>query len=69
VLADYAERLHAEGGRFYLSGVDRAVLDQLRRNATVDTTDLVEIFVATDRIGEASLAAYEAASAWLAARA
>jgi SulP family sulfate permease len=69
VLADYAERLHAEGGRFYLSGVDRAVLDQLRRNATVDTTDLVETFVATDRIGEASLAAYQAASAWLAARA
>jgi hypothetical protein len=35
----------------------------------VDTTDLVETFVATDRIGEASLAAYQAASAWLAARA
>ncbi len=66
VLADYAERLHAAGGRFYLSGVDPAVLEQLRRNATVDTADLVEIFVATDRIGEASLAAYEAATAWLA---
>ena len=66
VLADYAERLHAARGRFYLSGVDRAVLDQLQRNATVDTAELVEIFVATDRIGEASLAAYNAASAWLA---
>ena len=66
VLADYAERLHAAGGRFYLSGVDPAVLEQLRRNRTVDTTDLVEIFVATERIGEASLAAYEAATAWLA---
>ena len=66
VLADYAERLHAEGGRFYLAGVDQAVLDQLRRNRTVDTTDLVEVFVATDRIGEASLAAYDAATAWLA---
>ena len=69
VLADYAERLQPSGGRFYLSGVDQAVLDQLQRNATVDTTDhLVEIFVATDRIGEASLAAYDAATAWLAAQ-
>ena len=68
VLADYAERLHAAGGRFYLSGVDQAVLDQLRRNATVDTAHLVEIFVATDRIGEASLAAYDAATTWLASR-
>ena len=66
VLADYAERLHAAGGRFYLSGVDQTVLDQLQRNATVDTADLVEIFVATPRIGEASLAAYNAATAWLA---
>jgi SulP family sulfate permease len=66
VLADYAERLHAAGGRFYLSGVDPAVLEQLRRNRTVDTHDLVEIFVATDRVGEASLAAYAAATAWLA---
>ncbi len=66
MLADYAERLHAAGGRFYLSGVDQTVLDQLQRNATVDTADLVEIFVATPRIGEASLAAYNAATAWLA---
>ena len=66
VLADYAERLHAAGGRFFLSGLDPAVLDQLRRNATVDTGRLVEIFVATDRLGEASLAAYRAASVWLA---
>jgi SulP family sulfate permease len=68
VLADYAERLHAADGRLYLSGVDPAVLEQLHRNRTVDTTDRVETFVATDRIGEASLAAYDAATAWLAAQ-
>ena len=68
VLADYAERLHAAGGRFYLSGVDPAVLEQLRRNATVDTAHLVDIFVATARIGVASRAAHGAATAWLAER-
>jgi SulP family sulfate permease len=68
VLADYAQRLHAAGGRFYLSGVDAAVVEQLRRNRTVDTTDLVDVFVATDRIGEASLLAYDAATTWLAAQ-
>ena len=66
VLADYAERLHAAGGRFFLSGLDPAALEQLERNATVDTSGLVEVYVATDRIGESSLAAYDAATAWLA---
>jgi len=66
VLADYAERLHAAGGRFYLSGLDPAAFEQLERNATVDTAALVEVFVATDRLGESSLAAYDAARRWLA---
>jgi SulP family sulfate permease len=66
VLADYAERLHAAGGRFFLSGLDPAALAQLRRNATVDTAALVDVFVATDRVGESSLVAYDAARAWLA---
>ena len=66
VLADYAQRLHQAGGRFFLSGLDPAALEQLRRNATVDTAALVDVFVATDRIGESSLAAYDAATAWLA---
>ena len=66
VLADYAERLHAAGGRFFLSGLDPAALEQLERNATVNTDGLVEVFIATDRIGESSLAAYDAATAWLA---
>jgi SulP family sulfate permease len=68
VLADYAQRLHRAGGRFFLSGLDPAALEQLRRNATVDTAALVDVFVATDRIGESSLAAYDAARDWLAAQ-
>jgi len=68
VLADYAQRLHQAGGRFFLSGLDPAALEQLRRNATVDTAALVDVFVATDRIGESSLAAYDAARDWLAAQ-
>ena len=66
VLADYAQRLHAAGGRFFLCGLDPAALEQLERNATVNTGGLVEVFLATDRIGESSLAAYDAATAWLA---
>ena len=65
VLADYAQHLRAAGGRFYLSGLDPAVHAQLLRNATLDNEGLVEIYEATDRIGEASLAAYHDATAWL----
>ena len=47
VLADYAERLHAAGGRFYLSGVDQP--SSTSSSATPPSTPphLVEIFVAT----------------------
>ena len=66
VLADYAERLHAAGGRLYLCGVDPAVLAQLRRiDMAGIAVDRVEAFEATDRLGEASLTAYRAAQAWL----
>ena len=65
VLADYASDSRA-GGRFFISGIDPGALEQLERNAMVDTTGLVEVFVATDRIGESSMAAYDAAQVWLA---
>jgi sulfate permease, SulP family len=66
VLRDYAERLAVTGGRLYLSGIDPKVLDQLRRNRTVDQVDGVTIFEASDVIGESSLDAYHAANRWLA---
>ena len=66
VLADYADRLHMVGGRLYLSGVDPAVLGQLRRFTPAGTAaDRVQTFEATERLGEASLTAYRAAEAWL----
>ena len=66
VLADYAERLADVGGRLYVSGVDPAVMDQIRRNRTVDQVDGVTIFTAKEVIGESSLEAYHAAQSWLA---
>ncbi len=68
VLSDYAERLAAAGGRLYLSGVDPAVVDQIRRNHTVDEVAGVRVFEADEVVGESSLQAYHAASEWLATR-
>jgi sulfate permease, SulP family len=66
VLSDYAERLAAVGGRLYLSGIDPAVLQQLRNNRTVEKVTGVRIFEADEAIGESSLEAYHAANRWLA---
>jgi SulP family sulfate permease len=66
VLSDYAGRLADAGGRLYLTGVDPAVLLQLRRNRTVEKVDGVRIFEATDVVGESSLEGYHAAQRWLA---
>ncbi|MFF5077524.1 SulP family inorganic anion transporter [Actinoplanes sp. NPDC000266] len=65
VLSDYAARLADAGGRLYLTGVDPAVLRQLRRNRTVERVDGVRVFEATDVIGESSLEGYHAARRWL----
>ncbi len=66
VLADYADRLAAAGGRLYLSGVDAATHEQMSRNRTVERSGVVEVYEATNVLGEASLTAYRAAEAWLA---
>ena len=65
VLTDYAERLQAVGGRLYLSGVDAATHRQMLRNRTLERTGVVEVFEASEVVGEASLEAYHAAEAWL----
>jgi SulP family sulfate permease len=66
VLADYATRLVDAGGRLYLTGVDPKVLRQLHRNRAVDKVGGVEIFEASDVVGESSLEGYHAAQRWLA---
>ncbi len=66
VMSDYARRLDAVNGRLYLSGIDPAVVDQLRRNRTVERSGEVIIFEATPLLGESSLDAYRAAQEWIA---
>ena len=65
VLSDYADHLQTVGGRLYLSGVDAATHVQMLRNRTLDRTGVVEVFEASEVVGEASLDAYHAAEAWL----
>jgi SulP family sulfate permease len=65
VVADYARRLEATGGRLYLSGVDPVLVERIARNSRVDMTGPVRVYEATDVIGESTLAAYHAAEAWL----
>jgi SulP family sulfate permease len=66
VLADYAARLADAGGRLYLTGVGPRVLRQLHRNRALDKVGGVQIFEASDVVGESSLEAYHAARQWLA---
>jgi SulP family sulfate permease len=66
VLSDYAARVAAVGGRFYLTGLDPEVLAQVQRNRTVESAGDVRLYVATDVIGQASLEAYHHAQEWLA---
>ena len=62
---DYAKRLEDVGGRLYLSGIDASLLDVLNRTRTVGERSHVEVFEATDRVGQSTLTAYEAAEEWL----
>jgi SulP family sulfate permease len=64
VVADYAERLDAVGGRLYLSGLEPDVADMVRRTSKVALSGPVRIFQATDLVGESTQAAYRDAEAW-----
>jgi sulfate permease, SulP family len=66
VLARYAQRLEAAGGRLYLSGVDPHLLEQLRRTRRVDVDRRVRVFPAGEIVGEASARAYRQGEHWLA---
>lgn len=65
VLTDYARRLDAAGGRLYLSGVDPAMVERMTRTGHVDASGPVEVFAATDVVGESTRDAVQAAEAWL----
>ncbi len=65
IVADYAHRIGAVGGRLYLSGIDPKLVAQLRRTRRVTVTGPVEVMPATPVVGESTRAAYEAGKAWL----
>lgn len=68
VADDYAARLHARGGRLYLSGVSHELAEQMRGAHVVEHTEGLHIVEATPVVGESSLEAYDRATAWLAGR-
>jgi SulP family sulfate permease len=65
VLARYAADLEAAGGRLYLSGVDAAVFAQLVRTGKLRVDGSVQVYPATEVVGEASRQAVADAQAWL----
>lgn len=68
VVDDYAGRLHALGGRLYLSGVSPELAEQMRAARVVEHTEGLHIVEATPVLGESSLEAYDQATSWLAGR-
>lgn len=65
VLADYADRLGAVGGRLFLSGVGPELAEHLRRTGRVDVADAVTVIPAGPDVGGSTLQAYRIAERWL----
>ncbi len=63
VVTDYAGRLAEVDGRVYLSGLDPALSEMVRRTAPLDGP--VRTFEATELVGESTEAAGHAAQTWL----
>ncbi|WP_420880344.1 SulP family inorganic anion transporter [Rhodococcus sp. (in: high G+C Gram-positive bacteria)] len=61
VVRDYTQRLEAAGGRLYLSGIDRAVSDDWDEDRLAGQGLALEVFPATDTIGESTRRAFDAA--------
>ena len=66
VLADYADELGDAGGKLYLTGLRREVVDQMRRSGELDLDGPeVAVYEARPRVGASTTAAYEDAESWL----
>jgi SulP family sulfate permease len=65
VISEYAQRLARVGGRLYLSGLDHAMADRLRRTGGVDVSGPVRAYEAVAVVGESTEAAYLDAAAWI----
>jgi SulP family sulfate permease len=68
VLANYAERLGAAGGRLYLSGLSQEARAQLLSNDRFRDGDGVEVYEATTVVGESTNRASADADEWLIAQ-
>jgi sulfate permease, SulP family len=68
VLTRYAEQLSGQESKLMLAGVDLSVLTQMERTGILHTIGRVNIFPASEGIGEALLQAVDAAEAWIAAQ-
>ena len=65
VVAAYADRLEASGGRLYLAGVDPALVERLERHGRHAPTGSARLFRATEVVGESTFGALADAEAWL----
>ena len=54
VLSAYAAELGDRGGRLYLSGVDKTVIDQFEASGRIDATGTFRLVEATSRVGEST---------------
>lgn len=65
VIDDYAAALRKAEGKLYLSGVDRAVREQIEHTGKVLSADNVKVFDYSDYVGESTNSAIADAEAWL----
>jgi SulP family sulfate permease len=64
VLEWYSGQIRDAGGRFYLSGVDPRVAEQIQRSGLIGPEDLA-VFEATEILGESTHTALRAGTTWL----
>jgi len=69
VLVTYAERLRARGGLLVLCGVEKPVLETLRRTGALNRIGRENVFLADEFLLASTQAALEYARAWLAEKA
>ena len=65
VIADYVERIDRAGGHLILSGVQSPLLARVERTATPRVAGAIDVFEATEVIGESTNRAIDAGELWL----
>lgn len=65
VIADYVERIDRAGGHLILSGVQSPLMARVERTATPRVAGAIDVFEATEVIGESTNRAIDAGELWL----